>query len=201
MVSLIDAALSGVGPLGALAGIGAGPGEALLAAALAAVCWWAAADGVRGIRGVAVVGAGLVIVQTAASAMAAVATSLLIGGSGAARGAELIVRLTWLVIPAIAAGVLVRAARVADSAGSAEDVPAGEVTLEVPAPVEQPYREAAGWEPDEAAGAVWTSAGDAAAGAAAAGWGSAASAGGWGAGVPEPDSESGNGAPTSDRSA
>jgi hypothetical protein len=40
------------------------------------------------------------------------------------------------------------------------------------------------WQPDQAAGAAWLTAGDAAAGAAASGWGTPGEAGGW---VPQPD--------------
>ena len=43
-----------------------------------------------------------------------------------------------------------------------------------PDPAKQPT-----WQPDEAAGAAWLKAGDAAAGAAATGWGTPGDAGGW----------------------
>ena len=195
VVTMIDAMLAGVEPPAVWSGAGAGPGEALLAAGLAAVCWWAAADGVSGIRPVAGIGAALVIVQAVLSAVAAAATIVLIGGSDAARGADLVVRLTWLVVPVVAAGVLIRAATSARAraagvpahGGPTERAP-GTALEAAPEQVRQAYREPAGWEPDEAAGAVWTSAGDAAAGAPAAGWGSAS--GGWDArpdDQPQPD--------------
>ncbi len=194
LIALIDGAVAGLDPLLYLASAGVGPGEVVVAIGLAAMCWWAAADDVPGIRVVAGIGAALVAVQVLLTGAAAVATFALGGGALGMRLASLLAQLTWLVVPVVTVVVLLRVARSAGEkepvaeVGPGDQAPAGQAPAEIEAPeVVQPYREAAGWAPDEAAGAVWTSAGEAAKGAAASGWGSSASAGtDWGSLEGEP---------------
>ena len=203
ILALIDDAMGGLGFLLAIANAAVGPGEIVLAITVAALCWWCAADAVPGARRLAGVAGALVIAQIVLSGAAAVAGFVLNGGSGlGSRVAFLLVQLTWLVVPVLTAIVLVRIAApersepgVALPPGSAPvSVPA---EIAVPEPVEQPFREAAGWAPDEAAGAVWSRAGEAATGAPASDWGSAAapigaSSGGWGT-TPAPTGASSGG--------
>ena len=184
LTALIDGAMNGVDPLLTFASAGVGPGEVVLAVAFAALCWWCAADDVRGARPLAGIGAALVAVQVLLTGSAAIASFLLGGLSLASRIAGLLAQLTWLVVPAVTAVVLLRVARSGGASAPAAE-PADPESPEIAAvePVEQPYREAAGWAPDEAAGAVWTSAGEAAKGAAAADWGRRTASGpAWGSG-------------------
>src|SRR5690349_18681479 len=74
LLALIDGALAGLDPLLYLASGGVGPGEVVVAIALAALCWWSAADDVPGARVVAGIGAALVAVQVLSTAAAAVAS-------------------------------------------------------------------------------------------------------------------------------
>jgi hypothetical protein len=186
LARVAEAAVGGSGLLFAVASAGVGAGEVVLAVALAAVVWWCATDGVRGARVLAIVAFVLVALQIVLSVAASVASYLLAGGGAVARLVALVVPLTWLVVPALAAAVLLRSARavpVVKPAVEPEPEPVAErEPAAEPEPVEQPYPEAAGWAPHEAAGAVWTRAGEAATGAAASGWGSTSGEGeeGWG---------------------
>jgi hypothetical protein len=95
---------------------------------------------------------------------------------------DLAERLVDLVVPLVAVGAL--AALVQRHRGSADEVPAlvTEEELATPAAVEAAAPDPAlqpTWQPDAAAGAAWYTAGDAASGRPAAGWGGPESAGGW----------------------
>jgi hypothetical protein len=162
-----------------LAGGSVGAGEIVLCVALAAVCWWCSDEAVRGARGLAIAGFVLVSAQIVVS----VAATLSMVSAGAdVRIVSLLVQLVWLVVPVLAAAVLLRCARTSEadrrsrqSAPPPAALPAAEPNDVLPETAEeaQPlYREPAGWAPDDAAGAAWTSAGEAAKGGLAAGWGS-----------------------------
>jgi hypothetical protein len=178
----IDAAVRGASLPSALVGLGAGPGDAVLAVALAAVCWSCAADDVRGARGFATVGFVLVGLQVLLALAGAIAALVL--DRGTAPGVvQLLEQLSWLVVPVLAAAVLLRSARtrspvVEAASGDERTALAGDEQVhdaelaETDEPPEQPYREAAGWEPDQASGAAWRTAGEAAKGGSASGWGS-----------------------------
>ena len=181
-VSLVAAILASArssGLFSSLAG-GIGAGEIFLCVALAAVCWWCTADDVRGARGLAITAFVLVGAQILLSVGASLAMVPLLSGPDT-RIVTVLIQLTWLVVPILAAAVLLRCALASDAvrrdtanASPAQALPAADPTDEPGGESEQappPYPEAAGWAPDEAAGAAWTSAGEAAKGGSAAGWG------------------------------
>jgi hypothetical protein len=183
LAGVIEAAVNHSGLLTDLVGLGVGASDVVLIVALAAVCWSCAADDVRGARVFATLGCILVALQVALAVTASVAAMVLPGGDRRLGTAALLVQLTWLVVPILAAAVLLRCARapqpVAAPPVAAELEPAGRPGAqesgdqpEPPESDEQLYREAAGWEPHEAAGAAWTTAGQAASGGSATGWGS-----------------------------
>jgi hypothetical protein len=93
-------------------------------------------------------------------------------------------RLVGLVVPLLVVGLLVvlrrrsPAAAAALTAGSAPPAAAGPPPSDAPEPRPDPEL-APTWQPDEAAGAAWHTAGDAASGRPAAGWGSPGAAGSW----------------------
>lgn len=183
VAGLIDSVLRGTSLPSALVGLGAGAGDVVLAVALAAVCWWCVADDVRGARMLATVGFVLVGLEVLLAVVAAIA-SLLVAEGTTPGVVRLLVQLTWLVVPALAAAVLLRSARTAPApaaeAGSVGEPAAlaraehhdDDESAKSEEPPEQPYREAAGWEPHQASGAAWRTAGEAARGGSASGWGS-----------------------------
>jgi hypothetical protein len=187
LVGVIGAWAGSSGMLTALGGGSLGAGEIFLCVALAAVCWWCSDEGVRGARGMAITAFVLVSAQILVSIAATLTMVPLMAGADP-RVVSLLVQLTWLVVPILAAAVLLRCARVSGagrrSRGSTPplvELPAGEPDGPQPSNAEEAeeaeeaeaaYLEPAGWAPDDAAGAAWTSAGEAAKGGSAAGWGS-----------------------------
>jgi hypothetical protein len=108
------------------------------------------------------------------------ALALTVFGFATARAASVlvfVVRLTGLVVPALAVAVLIALLRVAPSAKPSRSVEP-EARPAEPAPTST-YAEPAGWEPEEASGAAWHSAGAAAAGVPASGWGRSDHPDGW----------------------
>lgn len=170
---------------------------------------WLAGDAPRAARRLAL--AALVVFVPAVLGSAA----LVISGWSTGRWWWEVHALAGLAGPALAVAVLVRLLRRPVAAQPAEVPNSGSTAAEQRVaeiePVPPPYPEAAGWAPEEAAGAAWLSAGAAAAGAAASGWGSTGDAGGWEPGPwpdapgrgaqPEPDADRGDDGPGDDRRA
>lgn len=131
---------------------------------------------------VVVVGVGTLLSLVAAVAWLAVRPA---GGATVLDAGQLLLRLALPVLVLVALTRLrVTApgtARLAAGTAPAALEPAPTETAQEPEsdPAQEPV-----WQPDQAAGAAWMKAGDAAAGAAASGWGSAADAGGWSPQVP-----------------
>jgi hypothetical protein len=186
LATVLSVAAAGrAGMAAALAEVGTAAGDVVLIVALAAVGWWCAADRVRGASVIAIVGVVLVLGQVVVFAAAAVAEFLLSSGPLGSQTAVLLIQLAWLVVPLLAAAVLLWAAR-ASRAGAGQPEAAGADPAhqgsprspEAPEPAESPVlpesteagRPGAGWASDDTAGAVWTSAGEAARGGAAARW-------------------------------
>jgi hypothetical protein len=134
---------------------------------------WCTRDRTRRSRQLAL--AALVVCGTAL----AVALGLLAVEFSGADGASVFVvaiRLTGLVVPALAIAVLIGVLPRERSDGSRGH----QDTATDPEPVQpESYLHSAGWEPDEASGAAWSSAAAAARGAGASGWGRGDEADGW----------------------
>jgi hypothetical protein len=180
LAGILGASAGSSGMLTALAGGSVGAGEIFLCVALAAVCWWCADDGVRGAHGLALTAFVLVSAQIVLSVVATLAMVPLMAGADL-KIVSLLIQLIWLVVPILAAAVLLRCARASRGGRRHPEptpppaaLPPAETDLLAAEPEEaEPlYGEPAGWAPDEAAGAAWTSAGEAAKGGSAAGWGS-----------------------------
>ena len=137
-VSLVAAILASArssGLFSSLAG-GIGAGEIFLCVALAAVCWWCTADDVRGARGLAITAFVLVGAQILLSVGASLAMVPLLSGPDT-RIVTVLIQLTWLVVPILAAAVLLRCALASDAvrrdtanASPAQALPAADPTDE-----------------------------------------------------------------------
>jgi hypothetical protein len=181
LAGIIGASAGSSGMLTAVAGGSVGAGEIFLCVALAAVCWWCADEAVRGARGLAITAFVLVSAQIVLSVAATLAMVPLMAGADL-QIVSLLIQVSWLVVPILAAAVLLRCARASGPSRRRREATPPPATLPSAEPADVPlaeteeaeplYREPAGWAPDEAAGAAWTSAGEAAKGGSAAGWGS-----------------------------
>jgi len=172
---VVSVARSGPGPLSlAASSIGAGVVDEVAVTVLVAVV--AACVFGRTARARSLAGSALVV--SAFGLFAALA--LAVFGFATSPGASVLVfavRLTGLVVPALAVAVLIALFRARPSAnGSRSTEP--ETPSAEPAPIST-YAEPAGWEPEEASGAAWHSAGAAAAGVPASGWGHSDQPDGW----------------------
>jgi predicted membrane protein len=117
--------------------------------------------------------------------------ALILGAVGLAAESATKVRdglelLLAAVVPAIAVAGLVRLLRISSAQAAASELqatgPSDAVdasTAEAAQPVLPNPRQEPVWEPDAASGVAWHTAGDAAVGAPAAGWGTPGEAGGW----------------------
>lgn len=181
LAGIVGASAGDAGMLTALAGGTVGAVDILLCVALAAVCWWSSDEAVRGARGLAIAAFVLVAAQIVVSIAATLVMIPLMVGADI-RIVSLLIQLVWLVLPLLAAAVLLRCARTSDADRRSRQSTPPPAALPVAEPsdvvladaeeAEPHYREPAGWAPDEAAGAAWTSAGEAAKGRSATGWGS-----------------------------
>lgn len=80
----------------------------------------------------------------------------------------------WRLLPATAPGAAAATPRELSQAAGQRPVESSPAALPAPDPADEPT-----WQPEEASGAAWMTAGDAATGAAASGWGTSREQGGW----------------------
>lgn len=167
----------------------------LLAVLVAACVLWRPSPHARQLRAAALVGTALSIV------LFLVATAVELSAAGVIAGlwADVVRVVLAVVVPLLSLVVLVRLRQgqraedpdVASSAGVTPSVTAEQAKPELtaaPDPGSAPV-----WQPDQASGAAWLTAGEAAAGAAASRWGTPGDAGGW-----QPQGGSASGRPQSE---
>lgn len=122
--------------------------------------------------------------------VAGLVVSLVLGAAGLAAGSVLnrlppfLVLLAELAVPAVVAAVLYRLLQAQPAAATSPALTGGALGRRPEQGVVEPWSGSAAqaqptWQPDQAAGAAWNTAGDAAAGAAASGWGTPGESGGW----------------------
>lgn len=116
------------------------------------------------------------LIESALAVLAALAYGLMgLGADSAGRGIELGYLLLGLVLPVLTVVALLGLLRVAAPTSAPQPV----VGPPSPAPGGPPPALPAAWQPEQATGRVWTTAGDAARGAPGAGWVGEGDAAGW----------------------
>ena len=117
------------------------------------------------------------LVETALAVLAALAYGLMgLGSDSSGRGIELGYLVLGLVLPVLVLVALLALLRVAPTT---TPTTAPQPPLEPPPPAGPPPALPAAWQPEQATGRVWTTAGDAARGAPGAGWAGEGGGAGW----------------------